>query len=165
MTQQTESDRKWRNSTGAGLKRMCPQQRARHLAYAEPSKEAKGWMAASRQRIHARLAQQRAEREKSPQRVSDSKLHQDVLIGQLKAAEARNRIVQMRLQYQNLRARAQEINLMISCQPSAQSAVRLELLLLAQEKKTDIIDGLDQPQRQRVEEILEDEKGLTIIRG
>uniref|UniRef100_A0A8B9R7B2 Uncharacterized protein n=1 Tax=Astyanax mexicanus TaxID=7994 RepID=A0A8B9R7B2_ASTMX len=165
MTEQKESeDRKWRNITGADLKRMCPQQRARHLAYAEPSKEAKGWMAASRQWVHARLAQQKAER--NPQRVLDSKLHQDELIGQLKATEARNRIRQMRQQYHNLKA--QEINLMISCQPSAQSAVRLELLLQAQEKKnkkTNISDGLDQLQRQRVEEILEDEKGLTIIRG
>ncbi|KAL7860072.1 hypothetical protein SRHO_G00152190 [Serrasalmus rhombeus] len=161
MTGQT--DRKWRTATGADLKRMCPQQRARHLAYAEPSKEAKGWMAASKQRVRAQLAQERTASEKNPQHGLDSKLHQDVLVGQLKADEARNRIRRMRLQYQNLRA--QEINLMISCQPSAQSAVRLELLLSAQERKMNSTDSLDQLQRRRVEEILEDERGLTIIRG
>ncbi|XP_037397576.1 uncharacterized protein LOC108435208 isoform X3 [Pygocentrus nattereri] len=99
MTGQT--DRKWRTATGADLKRMCPQQRARHLAYAEPSKEAKGWMAASKQRVRARLAQERTASEKNPQHGLDSKLHQDVLVGQLKADEARNRIRRMRLQYQN----------------------------------------------------------------
>ncbi|XP_037397575.1 protein LKAAEAR1 isoform X2 [Pygocentrus nattereri] len=148
MTGQT--DRKWRTATGADLKRMCPQQRARHLAYAEPSKEAKGWMAASKQRVRARLAQERTASEKNPQHGLDSKLHQDVLVGQLKADEARNRIRRMRLQYQN---------------PSAQSAVRLELLLSAQERKMNSTDSLDQLQRRRVEEILEDERGLTIIRG
>ncbi|KAK1801673.1 hypothetical protein P4O66_022316, partial [Electrophorus voltai] len=59
----------------------------------------------------------------------------------------------------------QEMNLMISCQSNAQSAIRLELLLLAREKRVNIRDSLDQLQRRRVEEILEDDKGLTIIRG
>ncbi|KAL6482714.1 hypothetical protein MHYP_G00075860 [Metynnis hypsauchen] len=141
---------------------MCPQQRARHLAYAEPSKEVKGWMAAAKQRVRARPAQERTESEKNPQHDSDSKLHQDVLIGQLKAEEARSRIRQKRLHEQNLRA--QEIKLMISCQPNAHSALRLQRLLLPQERKMNSTDTLNQQQRQRVEEILKDEKGLTMIR-
>ncbi|XP_026877436.2 protein LKAAEAR1 [Electrophorus electricus] len=162
MTEQGERAKQW-SPTSAGLKTMCPQQRARYLAYAEPSKEVRGWMAASRQRVSTRLSQERKERQKDQLQVPDSKLRQDALIGQLKAAEARNRIRQMRLQYQNLRE--QEMNLMISCQSNAQSAIRLELLLLAREKRVNIRDSLDQLQRRRVEEILEDDKGLTIIRG
>ncbi|XP_066526218.1 protein LKAAEAR1-like [Hoplias malabaricus] len=162
MTEEMDPERKRRSSTGAELRRMCPQQRARHLAYTEPSKEAKGWMETSRQRVLSWVAQERREQEKYRLQVLPSKLHQDKVVGQLKAAEARYRIRHMRLQYQNLKA--QEINVMISCQSSAQSAARLELLL-AQERKSNSTDSLDQLQRRRVEEILEDERGLTVIRG
>ncbi|XP_048034324.1 uncharacterized protein LOC125260153 isoform X2 [Megalobrama amblycephala] len=58
----------------------------------------------------------------------------------------------------------QEINLMISCQSNAQRAVRLEHLLTVRERKINHTDCMDQLQRRRVEEILEDEKGLTINR-
>ncbi|XP_034168091.2 protein LKAAEAR1-like [Pangasianodon hypophthalmus] len=155
-------EKKCGNKKSVDLKRMCPQQKARSLAYAEPSKEVQAWMAASHQRVLSRLAHEREKAwEKNPFQDLDSKLRHDTLIGQLKAAEARNRIRQMRLQCHNLKMR--EISLMISSQASVQSAVRLELFL-AKEKQRNNSDSLDQLQRRRVEEILEDEKGLTIIR-
>ncbi|XP_060792654.1 protein LKAAEAR1-like [Neoarius graeffei] len=155
-------EKKWGNKNSVDLKKMCPQQKARYLAYAEPSKEVQAWMAASHQRVVSRLAhlKEKAQGKNSVQDL-DSKLHHDTLIGQLKAAEARNRIRQMRQQCHNLKMR--EFNLMISSQANVQSAVRLELLL-AKEKQRNNADSLDQLQRRRVEEILEDEKGLTIIR-
>lgn len=94
-------EKKWENKKRVDLKRMCPQQKARYLAYAEPSKEVQAWMAASQQRVLAH------KREKvwvnDPLQDLDSKLHHDTLIGQLKAAEARNRIRQMRLHCHNLK--------------------------------------------------------------
>lgn len=97
-------EKKCGNKKSVDLKRMCPQQKARYLAYAEPSKEVQAWMAASHQRVLSRLAH---EREKvwrgNPLQHLDSKLHHDTLIGQLKAAEARNRVRQMRLKCDNLK--------------------------------------------------------------
>ncbi|KAF7695988.1 protein LKAAEAR1-like isoform X2 [Silurus meridionalis] len=156
-------EKKRRSKKSVDLKRMCPQQKARILAYAEPSKEVRAWMAASQQRIHSRLAHEKEKvSRENPLQDMESKLHNDTLTGQLKAAEARNRIRQMRLKCHNLKM--QEINLMISSQACVQSAVRLELLL-TNEKQRNHADSLDQLQRQRVEEILEDEKGLTLIRS
>ncbi|XP_047663387.1 protein LKAAEAR1 [Tachysurus fulvidraco] len=155
-------EKKWGNKKSVDLKKMCPQQKARYLAYAEPSKEVQAWMAASNQRILSRLAHERKKScVENPTQDQNTKVNHDTLIGQLKAAEARNRIRQMRLKYHNLKM--QEINLMISSQASVQSAVRLQLLL-ATEKQRNNADCLDQLQRRRVEEILDDEKGLTIIR-
>ncbi|XP_053500429.1 uncharacterized protein LOC128619928 isoform X5 [Ictalurus furcatus] len=141
---QIKMEKKWGSNRSVDLKRMCPQQKARYLAYAEPSKEIQAWMAACHKRIHSRLAHEREKAwGKNPLQDLDSKLHQDTLIGQLKAAEARNRIRQMTLHCHNLKM--QEINLMISSQVSMQSAVRLELLL-AKEKQKNYADSLDQLQ-------------------
>ncbi|CAI9582556.1 unnamed protein product, partial [Staurois parvus] len=49
------------------------------------------------------------------------------VVGQLKAAEARNRIRLMRFRFQCMRA--QELNNLISCQPTARDAIRLEVFL------------------------------------
>ncbi|XP_036390299.1 protein LKAAEAR1-like isoform X2 [Megalops cyprinoides] len=151
-----------RSVTGAELKRMCPQQRARHQAYQEPPKEVQKMITATNQRLCARKAEARTQKE-NWEKEDVEKKRQDTLIGQLKAAEARNRIRLMRLRYQ--KARAQEINLMIACQPTAQKAVRLEILLPAKVSKFSISDSFDKLERSRIEEILEDERGLTINRG
>ncbi|CAB1335773.1 unnamed protein product [Coregonus sp. 'balchen'] len=153
----TCGNRRRPSATKEDVKRMCPQQRARYLAYEEPPKEAKTWMAMSRQRVSAWESPGTGGKRQTPvghqhcdERDEDEKRRHDLIIGQLKAAEARNR--------------TQEINLMISCQSSAQTAVRLELLLPTEESKINTIDCLDKLQRKRVEEILDDEKGLTIKR-
>lgn len=97
-------ENKWGNKKSAVLKSMCAQQKARHQAYAEPSKEVRTWMAASQQRIISRLANERQNvLEINRFQDLDSKLHHDTLIGQLKAAEARNRIRHLRLQCHNLK--------------------------------------------------------------
>ncbi|XP_053500424.1 uncharacterized protein LOC128619928 isoform X2 [Ictalurus furcatus] len=102
---QIKMEKKWGSNRSVDLKRMCPQQKARYLAYAEPSKEIQAWMAACHKRIHSRLAHEREKAwGKNPLQDLDSKLHQDTLIGQLKAAEARNRIRQMTLHCHNLKA-------------------------------------------------------------
>ncbi|KAJ8265257.1 hypothetical protein COCON_G00143560 [Conger conger] len=145
--------------TAAELKRMCPQQRARYLAYEEPSKDVQKVMSVTNQRLCARKA---ATKSKKMAEEDLEKKRQDTLIGQLKAAEARNRVRHMRLRYQN--RRAQEINVMIACQPTALKAVRLEMLLPTKVSQLSSFDSLDRLERRRVEEILEDVKGLTINR-
>ncbi|XP_055788725.1 uncharacterized protein LOC129861368 isoform X2 [Salvelinus fontinalis] len=165
----TCGNRRRSSATKEEVKRMCPQQRARYLAYEEPPKEAKTWMAMSRQRVSAWQSSGAGGKRHTSvghhhcdERDEEEKRRQDLIIGQLKAAEARNRVRQMRLQYRSMRT--QEINLMISCQSNAQTAVRLELLLPTEESKINAIDCLDKLQRKRVEEILDDDKGLTLTR-
>ncbi|KAL2103513.1 hypothetical protein ACEWY4_000381 [Coilia grayii] len=154
------------------LKKMCPQQRARCQAYLEPSKEAQRSMSLAKQRVCATIAKEKSLQNDNT--TGDMKKRQDSLIGQLKAAEARNRIRQMRLNYHNFRAesplflanlQAQEINVMISSQTTAQGALRVELLLPASESKMKTSDSLGKLQRRRVEEILDDERGLTLNRS
>ncbi|XP_073679720.1 protein LKAAEAR1-like [Garra rufa] len=137
--------------------KMCPQQRARHEAYSELSKEAQSWMAAARLRVHAH---QNNQKPRQVCKLTAAAERQNQLTAQLKAAEARNRVRQLRQHYEHLKE--QEINLMISCQSNAQRAVRLEQLLPVRERKIIHTECMDQLQRRRVEEILEDEKGLTI---
>ncbi|KAL1249764.1 hypothetical protein QQF64_020769, partial [Cirrhinus molitorella] len=137
----------------------CLQQKARYEAYSEPSKEAQSWMAAARLRVHAHQNDQKSRQVCKRTAAAE---RQNQLTAQLKAAEAGNRARQLKQHYQHLKE--QEINLMISCQSNAQRAVRLEQLLPVRERKINHTDCMDQLQRQRVEEILEDEKGLTINR-
>ncbi|XP_067856560.1 protein LKAAEAR1-like [Heptranchias perlo] len=87
---------------------------------------------------------------------------QENLIGQLKAAESHNKIQNMRLRYQTMRA--EEINHLISSQPTARKAIRLEALLPPHQEYINLKDTLDKLERRRVEEIMSDETGLTINR-
>ncbi|KAJ8017269.1 hypothetical protein DPEC_G00016060 [Dallia pectoralis] len=154
------------NLNQESVRRMSLQQRARYMAYQEPHKEAKVWMDKSRKRVSAwrstTVGGKRPTHIDPETEGETEKTRQDLITGQLKAAEARNRLRQMRLKYQCMRAK--EINLMISGQDNAQTAIRLELLLSTEQSNTHTKDCLDKLQRKRVEEILEDIKGLTINR-
>ncbi|KAG2461795.1 LKAM1 protein, partial [Polypterus senegalus] len=127
---------------------MNPQEKARYLAYKEPSKEIRSAILCSQQRL-----QQWSKESKNtlkttiPQRDEEYRKHEN-LIGQLKAAEARNRIRLMRLKYQSFRV--EEVNHFISCQPTAQRALRLELLLprkIDTSSPGDTLDTLEGGQR------------------
>uniref|UniRef100_A0A8C7PKC6 Uncharacterized protein n=1 Tax=Oncorhynchus mykiss TaxID=8022 RepID=A0A8C7PKC6_ONCMY len=137
----TCGNRRRSSATKEDVKRMCPQQRARYLAYEEPPKErVSAWESSGAGgKRHTTVGHHHCD-----ERDEEEKKRQDLIIGQLKAAEARNRVRQMRLQYRSMRT--QEINLMISCQSSAQTAVRLELLLPTEESKINTIDCLDKLQ-------------------
>ncbi|XP_056589869.1 protein LKAAEAR1-like [Triplophysa dalaica] len=139
---------------------MCPQQRARLQAY-EPSKDAQRWMAAAGARARVHLTEQKSGGMCNPSSAAPECDRQKQIIAQLKATEARNRVRNMRLRYE--RIRAQEIRVMIPCQPSAWRAQRLELMLSVTEKKNHT-DNLDPAERRRLEEILDNEKGLTMLR-
>lgn len=84
---------------------MCPQQKARYLAYEEPPKEAQGVMAVARQRVCARLTEWKGRQATVNAAQQSERARRDTIIGQLKAAEARNRVRLMRLRHQNIRVR------------------------------------------------------------
>ncbi|XP_029574849.1 protein LKAAEAR1-like [Salmo trutta] len=149
--------RNWRNATAAELREMCPQQKARYLAYEEPPKEAQGVMAVARQRVCARLTECKGRQATVNAAQQSERARRDTIIGQLKAAEARNRVCLMRLRHQNIRT--QDISLMIACQPTAQRAVRLELLLPQEETGLNVQDPFDKLQRKRVEQLLDKSLG------
>ncbi|KAM6454076.1 protein LKAAEAR1 [Liasis olivaceus] len=127
--------------------KMSPEQKARYLAFADPSKpDVKTMLAAA-------LMKQRKALDDHQRDLDDKNL-----IGVLKASEARNRLRNARLQYQNLRA--QEINFLISFQRNAKGAVRLEVFLPPRKNIAKLSDCMNTIQRSRIEEILEDESGF-----
>ncbi|XP_071854316.1 uncharacterized protein [Apostichopus japonicus] len=140
---------------------LAPSQKSKYLAYEEPPKSAALAMANSKKRVQEKMKADQ-ERKKKETSVDEEKEKYSQLIGQLKAAEARNRLRIMRLHYQN--NRAEEIRHLISCQPTAIKAVRLQAMVPPVPEKGSPADSLDKLERSRIESILEDENGLTINR-
>ncbi|KAL8605968.1 hypothetical protein ACOMHN_063003 [Nucella lapillus] len=145
------------------LKKLAPQQRSRYLAYEDPPKH----VAEAQQQTMRRLLEQKRMNLKQLPVVSEvEEVEKDKharLIGQLKAAEARNRLRIMRLRYQA--NRAQEIGHLIACQPVALKAVRLQALLPPYPDMKDKGDQLDKLDRVRVESLIEDASGLLTNRA
>jgi len=144
------------------LKKLAPQQRSRYMAYEDPPKD----IVESQANATKRLVDKKKKYEKdnappSEEEVSEKDKHEK-LIGQLKAAEARNRLRIMRLRYQS--SRAQEISHLIACQPTALKAVRLQALLPAYADIKDKGDSLEKLDRERTEKLLEDAQGLLTNR-
>ncbi|CAF0836953.1 unnamed protein product [Brachionus calyciflorus] len=87
----------------------------------------------------------------------------DRLIGQLKAAEARNRNRILKMKYFN--AKQDEIDHIIESQPTAIKAVRLEAFLPpVRTKKQVVSDKLNPIERRRLEAIIDDDANSLIGR-
>ncbi|KAG8542866.1 hypothetical protein GDO81_025959 [Engystomops pustulosus] len=142
------------------IKKMDPLQRARHMAYEQPSKPIATslLMTQNRLREHALKSVQ----EPKKQMPDPEQEKQMKVVGQLKAAEAHNRLRLMRLRFQFMRA--QEIKYLISCQPTAREAIRLEVFLPPKSHAVKSHDSLRPLQRERVEQLLEDDRGLATNR-
>lgn len=137
------------------IKKMDPMQRARHLAYEQPSKS----IAASLLMTQTRLKEHALKSAPEPRAILDPEQErQKKVVGQLKAAEARNRIRLMRIRFQC--RKSQELNNLISCQPTAREAIRLEVFLPPRPLEDKSRDPLRRLQRERVESLLEDDRGL-----
>ncbi|XP_053309872.1 protein LKAAEAR1 [Spea bombifrons] len=150
-----------RTHTQAELRKLNPMQRARVLAYEQPGKEvaASVLLAKGRLREHATKSAQEA----PPPRTRDPEQEkQTKVVGHLKAAEARNRIRLMRFRFQCMRA--QELANMISCQPAARDAIRLEVFLSSRPEATSSQVSLGRFQRERVEDLVADDGGLLTNR-
>ncbi|KAL4218511.1 LKAAEAR motif containing 1 [Mactra antiquata] len=165
MPHDDDGDRKPRNKKKIeerDLKKMAPQLRSKYLAYEDPPKD----VAESQANAAKRLLEKKKRYQQDNAPPSDEELIErekhEKLIGQLKAAEARNRLRIMRLRYQS--SKAQEISHLIACQPTALKAVRLQALVPAYPDTKDKGDGLDKLDRERVENLLEDAQGLLTNR-
>ncbi|XP_025948598.1 protein LKAAEAR1 [Dromaius novaehollandiae] len=137
--------------------RMSDREKARYLAFTEPTDEKTKAMLAS----HIFMMDNSYFSKAKPSIDTEQKKEARVF-GLLRAAEARNRLRNLRLRYQDLRAK--EINHLISCQQSVLGALRLETFLAPQKSIKKLADNLDRVQRSRIEAILEDEKGEIFIR-
>lgn len=144
------------------LRKMAPQQRSRYLAYEEPSKDIQESQANCQKRLTERKKKIAIDNAPPTDEELSEKDKHEKLIGQLKAAEARNRLRIMRLRYQS--SRAQEISHLIACQPTALKAVRLQALIPSYPDTKDKGDTLDKLDRERVECLLEDAEGLLTNR-
>lgn len=144
--------------TPADLKKMAPILRSRYQAYQEPPKFVSEAQTNCQQRL-VELKRTLKKNNMAPtyEEIGEKEKHEK-LIGQLKAAEARNRIRIMRLRYES--SRAQEINHLISCQPTARKAVRLQALLPSKHDDRSQGDSMEKLARVRVEALLEDTRGL-----
>jgi len=154
--------RNWKVLSKKEIQKLPPQQRSKYLAYEPAAKECSEAMSAARKRLKELEKSRRMQRKPPPiEEVVESEKHTKI-IGQLKAAEARNRIRLMRLRYQN--NRSSEVNHLISCQPTALKAVRLQSLVPPSPEKVYIRDLLVKNERYRVNSLLEDETGLETAR-
>ncbi|XP_075702680.1 protein LKAAEAR1 [Rhinoderma darwinii] len=142
------------------IKKMDPMQRARHMAYEQPSKSISASLLMTQNRLKEHALKSVPE---TQQRVLDAEQEKQMkVVGQLKAAEARNRIRLMRIRFQCMRA--QELNNLISRQPTARDAIRLEVFLPPRPHADKFRDPLRRLQRERVERLLEDDGGLMTNR-
>ncbi|KAI0228302.1 hypothetical protein LSAT2_021230 [Lamellibrachia satsuma] len=155
--------RNWNKKTEAELRKLPAILKSRYLAYEEPPKN----VTDAQTNTMKRLAAQKRIRLLTKKSLHDldeldELAKQEKLVGQLKAAEARNRIRIMRLRYEN--NKASEVNHLIASQPTARKAVRLQALLPVKPEDRTRGDIMDKLSRRRVETLLEDEDGLTTKR-
>nr|XP_002121050.1 uncharacterized protein LOC100183298 [Ciona intestinalis] len=152
----------WTKKSPQQLKKMGAQQRSRYLAYEEPPKEIQDTVDLTQKRVKDLIQKQKNSTPRMNNEMEIDRQKHSNLIGQLKAAEARNRIRVMRLQYQAMRAH--EVKHLISCQPTSLKALRFEALVPPYTNNRNPGDHLDKLDRARVESILEDENGITTNR-
>ncbi|XP_040186546.1 protein LKAAEAR1 [Rana temporaria] len=145
---------------GPNQGKMDPMQRARYLAYEQPNESVAASIAVTQTRLKEHAVRSQAEPRK--QILTLQQERQAKVVGQLKAAEARNHIWLMRFRFQCMKA--QELNNLISCQPTARDATRLEVFLPPRTHTADSRDSLTRIQRERVEDLLEDDRGLLTNR-
>ncbi|XP_029469521.1 protein LKAAEAR1 [Rhinatrema bivittatum] len=146
--------RNWNNSAQVEMRKMAPQQRGKHWKHEEPRKEDGQSVLTPKKRV--------TKQDKLRQQQELEQIQQAKVVGQLKAAEARNRIRMKRLRFQHMRVH--EIKHLISCQPRAIAALRLEVFLPHRQDIQFPRDLIGKLERARVEEIMGDEEELTIKR-
>nr|CAB3262791.1 uncharacterized protein LOC100183298 [Phallusia mammillata] len=157
-----EKPKNWKKKSPNEIKKMAPQEKARYMAYEEPQKDIQDRLDATQKRVKEVKIRHKMLKGHKNLPEEEERLKHSNLIGQLKAAEARNRIRVMRLQYQAMRAH--EIKHLIACQPTSLKALRFEALVPPFIDNSNPGDQLDKLERSRVEAILEDEMGITVNR-
>ena len=150
--------RNWKEVSKRKLQSMPLIQRSRYLAY-EKSPDIKGMKRCqSRLNEHARLIELiHKENQLSQNDLRVSQKREDIN-GQVKAYDAKCRVQNMSKFYRM--NRASEICHLISMQPTAIKAVRLESLLPPIYKSIQLYDTVSKGQRMRIEALMEDELGI-----
>ncbi|XP_031548837.1 protein LKAAEAR1-like [Actinia tenebrosa] len=152
----------WKNFSKKELQKLSQLERSKYLAYESAPKDCVEAMSAARKRLKELKKEKKMREQPKPMEEVVEEDKHTKLIGQLKAAEARNRLRLMRLRYNN--NRASEVNHLISCQPTALKAVRLQSLVPPYTEKIHIRDLLGKNERGRINALLEDETGLETSR-
>ncbi|XP_075071409.1 protein LKAAEAR1 [Mixophyes fleayi] len=142
------------------VRKNDPMQRARYLAYENPSKSVAESILITQNRLKEHALKTLPEHHRQIPDLEQDR--QTKVVGQLKAAEARNRIRLMRIRFQYMKT--YEFNNLISCQPTARDAIRLEVFMPPRSHKENPKDPLHRIQRDRVENLLEDDRGLLTNR-
>ncbi|XP_011404671.2 PREDICTED: protein LKAAEAR1-like [Amphimedon queenslandica] len=153
----------WKQMTPAELSKLTPMQKSRYMMYEPTSKEILEKQMESLKRVRARKLLAKVD---DPAPLLKSLIEHEEnseLIGQLKAAEARYRVRNTQLTYDM--ERSQELQHLIASQQTAQEAVRLQTFIPPTPLYVEVPDYLNKTQRNRCEEILEDDRGLTIYRN
>ncbi|KAK2110393.1 Protein lkaaear1 [Saguinus oedipus] len=152
--------------TPQGLAALLPTQRRRHLLFGDLLENV-GAAASTFPRGSAERGHRMPDPRMWTQPLELPSERQNLLLGVLKAAEARGRVRDLRLRYTRMRPpeprQAEEIALLIQQQKSARASIRLELFLPPQLRPTRIPDPLDRQERRRVEAILEEKADSSIF--
>lgn len=156
-----------RQKSAEDLRRMNLIQRSRYLAYQKPNKEVEEAQNLAKTRIQSKF---QSNTDKLPRDFSQDKLR-DKLTGELKSAEARARVNNLKLKYED--CRNTEMDRIFLSQPTSLRALRLSALLeeplngakkLRAFSRTRGADTLNEIDRIRCEVIIGDKQGLTIER-
>jgi len=147
------------------LAKLNPIEKSRYLYYEKPTKEMTIAKEAALKRVRLEIRQRDAEAEDRRRKEVEKQQQEkhNELIGQLKAAEARNRIRLLRIRYNNVRNG--ELEQMIAYQPTSIRAVRLQALV--PQKNNFLLskaDNMLKNDRHRIEEIIDDEEMATTKR-
>ncbi|XP_065897935.1 uncharacterized protein [Dysidea avara] len=158
--------KRWKDLSTTQYNKLTSIEKSRYDAYESPPKHIQELQEAALKRVRAVKQEEKEKVSKNPaiSEVIEQEYNSE-LIGQLRAAEAKERVNNIRYQFRV--DKAQEINHLISQQPSAMEAVRLKCFLQPQNPglTANATVYLNQRQRERCEAILEDEKGLTVTRS
>jgi hypothetical protein len=156
--------RNWHQMSSRKLNNMPKAAQSRYQAYEPPSKESLEAQDAAKKRILETSGKTKNQHGRRSDPLIDllEQEHDRELIGQLKAAEARDRLRQHYKDYSSLRTA--DIQHLIASQPTALEALRLKSFLPPTEKRIVIPKYLNKQERQRCELLLDDTKEQSILR-
>lgn len=146
------------------LSKLNPVEKSKYMFYEKPNKNAVIAKESALKRVRMEIKERNVKLEDHRRvQIERQQLEKhNQLIGQLKAAEARNRIRLLRIRYNNIRF--SELEQMVAYQPTSLRAVRLQALVPQNNQVVLDKDEMHKNERQRIEEIIDDENMLSTHR-
>ena len=157
--------------TEPDIRKMGLVQRSRHLAYEKPTKDAEDAQQKARVRVQNINTLKKEQLNSFPTREElEARKERDHLTGELKSAEARDRVSSLKSRYEE--CQKIEMDRILLAQPTSLRALRLSVLL--EEPLNNSIklksrsklgrENLNEIERIRCETIISDREGLTFER-